>query len=160
MRHHPRLFAVVILLGLLASCGGPQGPASFVRVGPGEFAAATASAEAVLVDIRTSEEAATGLIAGAVVIDFYADDFESRIRELDRGTHYLIYCNSSSRSASAVRLMKDLGFQQVTELDGGIQSWLAVGFPTVAPVSEASAERVSDPSPLPPPPAGSHPPRR
>jgi rhodanese-related sulfurtransferase len=99
-----------------------------------DFAAAIdADAAGVVVDLRTSEEIAVGYIEGASQLDFYDPTFQSTLDGLDRDAHYLVYCNSGNRSAETLRLMKDLGFTRVTELDGGIQAWNAAGLPTVTP---------------------------
>lgn len=81
----------------------------------------------VVLDVRTPEEVAEGTLPGAVAIDFYSPDFAAQVAQLDRDVPYLVYCRSGSRSAQATRIMTDLGFTQIWELDGGILSWVNAG---------------------------------
>jgi phage shock protein E len=83
----------------------------------------------VILDIRTPEEFATGHIPGAINIDYYSPDFEQKLRTLNLDVPYVMYCNSGNRSANALPLMDSIGFEEVYELDGGIQAWYAAGEP-------------------------------
>jgi rhodanese-related sulfurtransferase len=135
MRHLRVLLPLLVVLGLVAAgCGADTEATDFTRVAAPDFAAAIdADPAGVVVDLRTSEEIAVGFIDGASQLDFYDPAFETVLDGLDRDAHYLVYCNSGNRSAETLRLMKDLGFTRVTELDGGIQAWNAAGLPTVTP---------------------------
>jgi rhodanese-related sulfurtransferase len=133
-----RRIALFLILSLaLVACGDSSvDDSAYARVGVGDFAELlnTPPAEDLtLIDLRTAEEIAAGYIDGAAQLDFYAADFEQRLESLPRDGHYLIYCNSGNRSGTALRLMKDLGFEQVTELDGGIQAWISSDQPLVRP---------------------------
>lgn len=131
---HPRLIALLLVASLtVVACGG-QATDQFTRVDAAAFQAEIESdPAAVLIDLRTDEEIASGFIEGAVQLDFYEPTFAESLEGLDRDTHYLVYCNSGNRSAQAIRMMKDAGFSVATELDGGIQAWYAAGLPTVTP---------------------------
>jgi rhodanese-related sulfurtransferase len=84
-----------------------------------------------VLDVRTPEEFASGRLPNAVNLDFYAPDFADRLAELDRDTPYFVYCRSGNRSASTVDTMNSLGFTEVYELAGGIQSWSQAGLEIV-----------------------------
>ncbi len=84
----------------------------------------------VVLDIRTAEEFAAGHLAGAINVDYYANDFEDQLAELNLDVPYVMYCNSGNRSSNALPVMDSLGFQEVYELDGGIQAWFGAGLPT------------------------------
>lgn len=130
-----RLLPLFLLLPLaLVACGDGTEAVDFTRVDAAGFASALdSSPDGVVVDLRTDEEIAAGFIEGAGQLDFYDPAFQSTLESLDRDAHYLVYCNSGNRSAQTVRLMKDLGFTHVTELDGGIQAWNGAGLATVRP---------------------------
>ena len=87
----------------------------------------------VVLDIRTPEEYDQGIIEGAVNIDFYDDDFAVQLDTLDKDAHYVVYCNSGNRSGQANSIFEELGFTNVTEIDGGITNWYAEGLPVVLP---------------------------
>lgn len=80
------------------------------------------SSTAVLLDVRTPEEFATGNIAGAINIDFKASDFEQKIAELDKSKTYFVYCLSGIRSGKAADRMSELGFTSLYTLDGGYRA--------------------------------------
>lgn len=82
----------------------------------------------VLLDVRTKDEYEAGHLAGALNIDFYDHNFETHIDELDKRMKYLVYCRSGNRSRQAMFLMRDLGFEEVYNLAGGIISWNEHGF--------------------------------
>lgn len=77
---------------------------------------------AVLIDVRTPEEFASGHIYRAINIDFENQSFISEIKKLDTSKVYFVYCRSGNRSGKAISLMKDLGITSVYDLEGGIVS--------------------------------------
>lgn len=79
--------------------------------------------DAVLLDVRTPEEVAEGSIPSHINIDYYADDFEDKIKALDRDKTYLIYCRSGARSADACNDMEKWGFKYLYNLKGGFQAY-------------------------------------
>jgi phage shock protein E len=124
-------FLVAVVL-LLSACGSSSDTASKLQLtSVSEVAAIVASPPdgLVILDIRTPEEFAAGHLAGAINIDYYAPDFESKLGALDVEQPYVMYCNSGNRSANALPLMDSIGFREVYELDGGIQAWYSAGQP-------------------------------
>lgn len=78
--------------------------------------------DAVLLDVRTEQEFASGHINGAVLIP--VDEITARLAELpeDKNTPIIVYCRSGNRSATAARLLTKAGYRSVYDL-GGINSW-------------------------------------
>ncbi len=108
---------------------------SGIRVVTPEEAAETiadAPDDLVILDVRTQDEFDEAHIDGAVLLDFYRDDFADRLAELDPTVPYVLYCRSGNRSGQARAIMDDLGFQSVEDVDGGIVGWQQAGLPTVA----------------------------
>lgn len=87
----------------------------------------------VILDVRTPEEFAEGHLDGAVMIDFYRDDFADQLTQLDPDVPYLLYYRSGNRSGQTAAIMEQLGFTDVLDVDGGILSWTEAGLPTVTP---------------------------
>lgn len=116
---------------LAASCGGAT--AALETVPAGDAAALVGRPDVVVLDIRTPAEYGEGIIEGAVNIDFYEPDFADRLDALDKSLHYVVYCRSGNRSAQAMPLFDDLGFSSVTEIDGGILSWVGAGLAVTTP---------------------------
>lgn len=108
--------------------------ASGIRVVAPEQAARTiadAPEGLVILDVRTDDEFTDGHIDGAVLLDFYRDDFADRLAEFDPTVPYVLYCRSGNRSGQARAIMDDLGFGSVEDIDGGIVGWLDAGLPIV-----------------------------
>jgi rhodanese-related sulfurtransferase len=83
----------------------------------------------VTLDVRTPEEFDEVRIAGSSNLDFYAPDFDDRLDALDKTLPYFVYCRSGNRSGQALDTMRELGFEEVYNLDGGIVAWNEAGFP-------------------------------
>ena len=126
------LLAVVVIAA--AACGGSADTARVETVPATEASeVVNGNGAAILLDIRTPEEFAAGHLEDAVNIDFYAADFAQRIGSLDRDLPYVVYCRSGNRSGQAMELFRDLGFNDVVDVDGGIVAWAEAGLQIVAP---------------------------
>lgn len=79
--------------------------------------------DAQLLDVRTPQETAQGMIEGAKAINFYAANFQAQTQTLDKDKPVFIYCRSGARSAQAVQVLKKQGFNEIYELRGGYNAW-------------------------------------
>jgi thioredoxin 1 len=82
-----------------------------------------------VIDVRTQGEYNNGHLTGAVLIDYYKDDFKTRLSRLDKNKPVFVYCAAGSRSSSASDLLADLGFKQIYDLKGGMNAWARAGKP-------------------------------
>ncbi len=85
----------------------------------------------VILDVRTPEEFNSGKIENSENINFYSPDFKEQLSKLDKNKVYLVYCRSGSRSAKAVKIMEELGFKKVYNVEGGIISWKKNNLPLI-----------------------------
>ena len=85
----------------------------------------------VILDIRTPPEFQNGHIQSAVLVDYYAGTFISRLKQLDKDKIYLVYCRSGNRSGKALMLFNQLGFKQVYNMAQGINGWVKLGYPVM-----------------------------
>lgn len=76
--------------------------------------------EVLLFDVRTDEERARAVIAGARHLDRDAIAF---IEQLPRDTEIIFHCHAGGRSQQASEHFRRLGFSNVHNLEGGIQAW-------------------------------------
>ncbi len=74
-----------------------------------------------LVDVREPFEHEIASIDGARLIPL--GELPDRLDELNRETLTIVHCHSGQRSAQAVRLMREAGFANVFNLEGGIAKW-------------------------------------
>lgn len=88
------------------------------------------SPEAQVLDVRTSEECESGMIPKAQQIEYGSDDFKAKLEKLDKKKPVFVYCQGGVRSAKAADQLKELGFEKVFNLQGGIKSWVGNGLPT------------------------------
>jgi rhodanese-related sulfurtransferase len=94
----------------------------------------------LVIDVRDAADIpATGIIPGAINISYGALTYkadnevppEMRASELqDRSRPIITTCYSGELSALAAKLLKDMGFTNVSPLAGGTLAWKAAGFPT------------------------------
>ena len=92
---------------------------------------------ATLIDIRESEELKeNGKIPGSVhaprgMLEFYADASLPYHRpEFDKNKKIILHCASGGRSALAAATLKQMGYENVAHLDGGIKAWKETGMDT------------------------------
>ena len=83
-----------------------------------------------VIDVRTPQEFAEGHIQGAINIDFNSPDFKDELAKLSPDKTYLMHCRSGNRSNRAKPAFKELGFEAIYHLDGGMIAWEEAGLPT------------------------------
>jgi molybdopterin/thiamine biosynthesis adenylyltransferase/rhodanese-related sulfurtransferase len=94
------------------------------EISAAELAAKRARAEDhLLLDVRTPDEFETAHIEGALLIPLA--ELPGRLNELDawRARPIVVQCRTGARSAQAQDLLEAAGFEQVENLDGGIDAW-------------------------------------
>ena len=81
----------------------------------------------VLLDIRTEAEYEAGHIQGARW--FPRGKLEYYIQEVikDPNSRIVLYCRTGGRSALATLTLKDMGYTNVVDLEGGFKEWIAGG---------------------------------
>ncbi len=85
-----------------------------------------------LVDVRTTEEYTAGHLKNARNINIDAKDFDEQIASLNKTRPVFVYCKAGSRSARAAEKMKEQGFKQIYNMEGGLMKWQAAGKPVEA----------------------------
>ncbi len=113
---------IVTLIFLLSiSCSNSQ---NFKSVDVAEFKSILEkNSEIQLVDVRTEDEFKGGHIKNAKNISIASEKWSSSIGNLDKTKPVLVYCLSGGRSKKAAAELKELGFREVIELDGGYLAW-------------------------------------
>ncbi|AZQ44934.1 rhodanese-like domain-containing protein [Nonlabens ponticola] len=78
----------------------------------------------VILDVRTDEEVADGIIPNSIQLDIYQpQEFMDGINAMDKTKTYYIYCRSGGRSAQACQIMEQAGFERTYNLEGGYSNW-------------------------------------
>ena len=120
---------VTPLLVLLSACGSSS--AKINNLDANGFASDIKNPGVVVLDVRTAGEFASGHIENAINIDVESGSFDSEIAKLDKTVEYAVYCHSGRRSAIAADKMAKAGFTKLTNLQDGVASWQAAGYPLV-----------------------------
>lgn len=83
--------------------------------------------KAVVIDVRTAEEFATGHIAKSknVVANQIPEGLEGL--KLDKSIPVILVCASGRRTVPLIGKMKKAGYTEVFSLDGGLRAWSDAG---------------------------------
>ena len=93
---------------------------------PEQAAAAHASRELVLIDVRQPAELRGGRVRGAVNIPL--GQLSGRLRELEDGRRVAFLCHSGARSSRATGIAIKAGYNAVN-VRGGMIAWARAGLP-------------------------------
>jgi phage shock protein E len=117
-------FLAAVLLALVG-CSGSDEPTTRVDlVGPQEFAARMDEAEAVVVNVHIPYE---GELPGTDLFVPFDEVASSDELPDDRDQPLVVYCRSGNMSAEATAELVELGYTDVTDLEGGMVAWEAAG---------------------------------
>lgn len=123
------IFSCLITLTLLGSaCSESQSQSNSLKAD--DFSEKIKQSQSGLVlDVRTPEEFAKGHLETAKNIDWKNSSFIAKVEQIDKSKPVFVYCLSGIRSAAAAKKMREIGFTQVYELDGGMVKWRAANLP-------------------------------
>ena len=83
------------------------------------------SAELLVLDVREPEEYAQGHVSEA--LNLPQAELASRLDELPRHLPLALICRSGARSLRSAQFLKQVGFEQVVNVQGGTLAWRAAG---------------------------------
>jgi molybdopterin/thiamine biosynthesis adenylyltransferase/rhodanese-related sulfurtransferase len=95
-----------------------------------------------LIDTREPAEFQEAHLEGAELVR--PTDVTERIEGLvpDRSQRVLLYCASGNRSARAADELRELGYENIASVAGGIKAWEADGLPVVSPEGMSPEQRM------------------
>jgi rhodanese-related sulfurtransferase len=82
---------------------------------------------AFFLDVRSQDEWNQFHIAGSTLVPL--DQLQNHLSELPRDKDIVVVCLSGHRSQSGVATLQQAGFTRVSCLSGGLQAWIAAGYP-------------------------------
>lgn len=77
-----------------------------------------------VIDVRTSEEVQEGKVIGAININIFDADFVDKISDYDKSNTYAMVCRSGARSGQACMHMEAMGFENISNVEGGMMAWV------------------------------------
>ena len=81
----------------------------------------------ILIDVRTEKEYLAGHIKGAVWISRGTLEFNIQDVTADPKADIVVYCRSGARGSLSMLALKELGYENVKDLDGGFKNWVSSG---------------------------------
>ena len=114
-----------------------QANSEIKSVSPEELKEQLANREIILVDVRSKDVVeAEGQIDGSVhvprdMLEFHADqrpDNPFRKEELDPKKKIVVYCGVGGQGTLSTKTLKDMGYEDVSNLKGGLKGWVEAGF--------------------------------
>ena len=88
---------------------------------------ASRSTETIVLDVREPEEYEQGHVPGA--INLPQADLASRLDEIPRDCPLVLICRSGARSLRVAQFLRQVGFEQVMNVQGGTEAWREAGKP-------------------------------
>ncbi len=85
----------------------------------------------MIIDVRSEDEYKQGHLKNAVNILYTSPDFTEIMQQHGKEKTYLFYCLFGGRSMTAMQKLTPLGFENVYNLDSGIEEWKEDGFEVV-----------------------------
>lgn len=120
-----RALLALLPLVLLAACGSKG---SYQNVGPEELYQALESG-AVVVDVRTPQEFAAGHVPGAINLPVEA--IASWADQVPKDKPVYLYCRSGNRSRQAAEYLKNKGYTNLYNVEGGVLAIERAGYSLV-----------------------------
>jgi rhodanese-related sulfurtransferase len=82
---------------------------------------------AILLDVRERDEYTQSHIAGSLWIPL--GELTSWLDELPNDSLIIVVCQTGVRAARGREILMAAGYKKVTSLSGGMQAWVAAGYP-------------------------------
>ena len=76
-----------------------------------------------LIDVRTPKEYKESHLEGAQNICVTNEDFNEKVKTLDKSKPVYVYCNQGLGSKQAALRLKEMGFTKIYDMDGGLLMW-------------------------------------
>lgn len=104
---------------------------NITEVSPMEALTQAEGGNALLIDVRETDDWEAGHAAGAQHLSrgIIELEIEDQVANLDQPI--ICYCGGGSRSALVAESLQKMGYTKVRSMAGGFGAWKAAGFPTV-----------------------------
>ena len=139
------LLTVLFVAMLLVACGGESASALVVDQGPVTQAPAVDVSElpdtvdvhtvasikdqddVYVIDVREQWEYDEGHIPGVTLIPM--NEVPNRLEEIPTDKDVIVTCRSGNRSGQVAEYLRQIGYDNVHNMSGGIIAWEAEGYP-------------------------------
>jgi phage shock protein E len=132
------VMGVMMLAALvLGACAGSTAPTPAVQasdvsnlpdnVSISQTKALLGRSDVMILDVREQEEYDQGHIPGVTLIP--SGQIANRLSEIPKDKPVIVTCRSGNRSATATQYLREQGYTNVHNMEGGIVAWQGAGYP-------------------------------
>lgn len=100
------------------------------EISPQDAAARSKSGEAVIVDVRETDEWDEEHIPGAMHMSRGTIELDMEEKVPDTSAMIICHCGGGGRSALAAESLQKMGYKNVRSMAGGFKAWKAAGLPS------------------------------
>ena len=86
--------------------------------------------DVLMIDVRNSDELAVQSYNVKNMINIPLDSIEYKISMIPKDKTVILACQRGGRSQRAYNLLKEKGFTNITNMEGGMEAWKGAGLPT------------------------------
>lgn len=86
----------------------------------------------LIIDVREPDELAEVSYDVSNIKNIPLGELESRLSEVPKDKQIIVVCRSGKRSGNAYNILKENGFTNMANMQGGVLAWQEKGFPTTA----------------------------
>lgn len=108
-----------------------QNPVMQAEIGAKEAHQQLTNENVILIDVRTPEEYEEYHLENSILMP--VQTLESNLaanNEITKDNQIIVYCRSGNRSMTAYNIMKELGYENVQSMAGGIKQWHSLEYKT------------------------------
>lgn len=117
----PLLVTAILVTIFVSACSGNKASQGGNTVTVEEALRLWQNKEAIIIDVRTMQEYHAGHIPEVPLIPL--NELANRSDEVPRNQKVLFICRSGNRSGQAVSLLKNKGFDNIYNIEGGMIAW-------------------------------------
>ena len=103
---------------------------NITEISPQDAATRSKSGEAVIVDVRETDEWDEGHIPGALHLSRGTIELDIEEKVPDPNAMIICHCGGGGRGALATESLQKMGYKNVRNLAGGFKAWKADGLPS------------------------------
>lgn len=101
---------------------------------------------ALLIDVREPSELADEAYNVKNIKNIPLGELESRLSEIPKDKQVIVVCQKGGRSSQAYDLLKEKGFENISNMEGGMEAWQEKGLPVIKggkSMSDSGSEKKS-----------------
>jgi rhodanese-related sulfurtransferase len=86
---------------------------------------------ALIIDVREPDELAEISYDVSNIKNIPLGELEARLAEVPKDKQVIVVCKRGGRSSKAFNLLKEKGFENISNMEGGMEAWSEKALPTI-----------------------------